>query len=335
MAEAPAQEQAPQAADVTQSTVSTEADDIQQALAVVEAAEGGGAEKPAPEEKAEAKGEKTEPEKKADEDDEKPPKGGPASVWASVRKKEQRLQKLQKDLENRDREFATTRQSIEDRLKQIEAREAELDQDPVKFLSKKGLTFDDLARRFLNDGKATPEEAARRMAQQQSETAKAYEERIAKLEAKIEERDVGRAVSIYRSDIKGALDAPELELLRSYDGAEDEVFEYAAKHAQKTGQALTPRDAALRIQAELQKRLEKLGSHQVVRNLLLNANGSGVQQRQAVSGQGQVPRGNGSPSGPKTLTNNLAATPPATEPDLDSLSEDELIKTVLRSVLDA
>lgn len=297
-------------------------DEIAAALAAVEAEGEPKAEEPKKEAKAD------EPEKK---DDKKEEDGPAAKGWAAVRRIEQKLTKRQKEFEQREQQTAARAQQLEETLKRVQQREAELDGDPVAFFAKKGLSFDDLAKRYLNDGKASPEEAGKRAAAQQSETLKAQEERLARIEQSIKQREIESHLSDYRSKIKTTLADAEFELLQAMPDAEAEVYEFADKWARKTNEVLTPRDAALKLQDEARKYLTSLSSHQAVRSLLTGANGA--QSKQVVSGQSQVPRGPGASS--KTLTNNLAATPAVSEPDFDSLSEDDQIQAALRLVQDA
>lgn len=321
------------AADVKNSEAVTDAtDEIAAALAAVEA-EGEPKEKAEPEPKKEAKDEEPAKEETKDEpkDEEKEPEGPAAKGWAAVRRVEQKLIKRQKEFEQKEQQWQARAAQLDEQMKRIQQREAELDADPVAFLGKKGLSFDDLAKRYLNNGQASPEEIARRASAQQNDTVKQQEERLARIEASIEQREMDAKVNEYRAEIKNTVAAADFELLRAWPDAEAEVLDFADKWAAQHREVLTPRDAALKLQAELQKQLAALSSHQAVRNLLAGANGA--QSKQVVSGQSQAPRGSG--ASPKTLTNNLAATPAAGDPDWESLSEDELIQAALRSVQDA
>jgi hypothetical protein len=298
--------------------------EIAAALAVVEA-ESGETQKEAAEETPKEGEEAAEEKKEEKPAEEAEPEGAPGRVWAAVRKREQKFQKAQKEFEAKQRAWDARAQEIDQRFKAIAERERLLEEDPVGYLTKKGLTFDDLARRHLNDGKATPEEAARRAAAQQGEAAKAQEERLARLEAAIQNREADAKLKEYKVDVKRELAGDDLELLRGWPDAESEVLEFADKWARTHKEVLTPREASLKLQTVLKQQLSGLSSNQAVRSLLL---GGSTQPKQEVRGQSQAPRGSG--ASPKTLTNNLAATPPADEPDFDSLSEEEQIQIALR-----
>jgi hypothetical protein len=270
---------------------------------------------------------KKDEEPKAEE--EKEPDGPAAKGWAAVRRVEQKLIKKQKEFDARAQEITAKAQQLDAKLKEIQEREALLDSDPIAYLNKRGLSFDDVAKRYLNNGAPSPEEAAKRAAAQGNDALKAQEERLARIESLIQQREAQAAVNQYRADVKETIAADEFELLRAWPDAEAEVLDFADKWAARHKQVLTPRDAAAKLQGELQKQLKHLSSHQAVRSLLTSAGNGAL--KQAVSGQSQAPRGNPGAS-PKTLTNNLAATPPAEEPDFDSLSEEDQIQAALRLV---
>lgn len=331
MSEAAAQTETSPNTNAAPPIEASEGDEIAAALAAVETAQGGaGAQaETRPQDTAETAPGDGKPEKAAaaaPKEEEKAPEGPAADGWAKVRKKEARLVKEQRAFEESQRQLAARAQQIEQQQKELQQQQAELEADPVAFLSKRGLSFDDLARRYVAGGKAEgaakpPTDAA----------AKAAEERIARLEQAIADRErkdaEARAMADYRSGIKAALGAEEFELLRAWPDAESEVEDFADKWARSRNEVLTPHDAAARLQEVLRKQLTTLSSHQVVRSLMTAA-GNGGQPKQEVSGQSQVPRGPG--ASPKQLTNHLAATPAAEAPDLDNLSEDEEILAALR-----
>lgn len=313
---------APQAAPETKTATETsESEQIAEALAAVEA-EG------PPEGKKEA-----EP-KAAKEGEEKPDesKGAAAKGWAAIRRVEQKIARQKKELEAKEQAANERLQQAEERQRKYEQSLRELDENPVEYFSKKGVTFDDLAKRYLGDGKPTPEELARRQATTVEQTVREQAAQIAEMKAMLERREIETHINAYRGDIKGALASDDLELLRAWPDAEAEVYQFANNWAERHKEVLTPRDAALKLQSELRKQLTNLSSHQAVRSLLTGA-GNSTQTKQAVPGQSQVPSKAG--VSPKTLTNNFAATPATGEPDFASLSEEEQIQAALRLVQDA
>ncbi len=299
-------------------------DEMAAALAAVEAAGEPDETKKEPDAKDEPKKEsKGEDDKDKDLDE----KGPAAKGWAAIRRLEQKYQKRAKEVEAKEQQINARIQQMEQHAKELQQRAQDLEQDPVAYLTKKGLSFDDLAKRYLNDGKASPEEMARRAQTQGSDEIRELKENQARLEAALQQSKIDKLVNDYRADIKGAIGSDDLELLRAWPDAESEVLDFANKWAEQKNEVLTPRDAALKLQEALRKQLSTLLSHQAVLKLV-NA-GNGAQLKQVVSGQGQVPRGQG--ASPKTLTNNLAATP-AAEPNLDPMDEEEELQAALRLV---
>jgi hypothetical protein len=302
------------AADVKQSQVSDETAEAEAMEAALAAVEGGG---DAPADKPTGGDEPKPADPK--EGEEKGPKE-PASWQAQLRKREKKLADERKAFREEQARSKGQTQTIDERIKAIEAREKELEENPVGVLAKKGLHFDDLARRYLNDGKPSEQEQARRGSEKQVSEVAQLKEQLTEVRDLLKRQGEEKLVGDYKATIKATLSGDEFELLRAYPEAEDEVYAFADKWAARTGQVLQPAEAAGKLQVEWRKQLERLASHKVVRDILA---------KQAVSGPSQVPQVKG--ASPKTLTNNLAATPAAGEPDWDCLSEDELIQAALRS----
>jgi hypothetical protein len=294
----------------------TEEQAIQSALAAMQAAE--------PQE-ASAAPDGAPAEAKADE--EKPPEGPAATGWARVAKKEKKLVERERAIKAQSEKTEQALAQINARMAELDAREKALDADPLAYLQKRGVTFDDLARRVIGDGKVSPEEAQRRGMTAQEARLKEIADRQERIERSIQEGEVKKHVDNYRAGITSTLAQPEFELLRGYPDAETEVYEFAEKWAAKTGEVLTQSQAAERLQAQFSKELDSLASNATVRSrLLAGANG---QPQRVSSGHSQVPQRQPGES-PKTLTNHLAGAPPRGEPDWASMSEDEQIAHALR-----
>lgn len=270
------------------------------------------------------------PAKAADATPEDKPEGPASRVWAGVRKKEQQIQKEAKAVKaERERNEASQRQLAE-RLASLEAREKALDADPLAYLKTKGVTFDDLARRVLSDGKQSPEEATRRGMTAQETALKEIAERQARLEKLLTDRDQqtqeSRYLTEYRASVKTTLADPQFALLAGYPDAEAEVFAFADGWAAKTGEVLTPADAAARLQKQFRDELSKLASNEAVRSLLQ----AGAHGQKPAVPSGQSPAPQRTDTSPKTLTNNLDGASSRGEPDWDAMSEDEQIAHALR-----
>lgn len=314
------------AVETTESTTpdlgGTVVDDFQAALDAVEASEK--SEQPAPEPEAEAKldGEAKAEEKDGEEDSDEEPKGPASRVWASVRKREQKLLAKRKEFEAVQQEWNGRLQNAEKRWQETQALAKEIEEDLPGFIARRGLSAEDVVRSLIGKKGEAPKPQPKA---EDDDRVKAQEERLARLEESIRQREIQAKVSEYRANIRATLATEEFELLRGLPDAETEVYELADKWANHRNEVLTPREAAEKLQIELRKQLEKLGSNPAVRKLL------GGADVRAGSGQSQAPRGNGTGS-PKTLTNNLAATPSADPPSLDALSEEDEFQAALRLV---
>jgi hypothetical protein len=319
-AAAPAETAGPGVAQETE-----DADEVAAALALVE-------DQPPEEAPAKVEPPKDEaPKQEAKPEEDEAPKGPAAKGWAAVRKREQRLAEQQKAFKSTQAQIQQQTQQITQRLQQIEEREAQLEKDPVAFLEKRGMTFDDLARRHLANGKASPQEEARRGAEAQKTEAQELRTQLAEVKDMLQRQEQTRVLNDYRADIGRTLATEDFELLRAYPDAASEVEAFAEKYAQTHGVVLSPQDAASKLQVEWRKQLSALSTHEVVKRHLL---GSGNGAHQQASGRSQVPQGSSgnAQSGPRTLTNNLAATPAADVPNRDDLSEEEELQAALRLV---
>lgn len=227
--------------------------------------------------------------------DGQPVDDGPAATgWAAIRKQEKRLVRERKELSERTKQ-------IQQRLEEIERRDREFDENPVEFMQRRGLTFDDLARRVLGEGKPSQEELQRRGTEQQTSEVKQLSEKIARLESMLASERETSMIAQYRSSVDDVMKGSEFELLRSMPDAAHEVMNLADRWAAERNELLSARDAAVKIQDEYRKHLEGLSTHEAVRRFF-GAAGSQQQKR----GRSQVPQGTG--ESPRTLTNNLAAT---------------------------
>lgn len=260
---------------------------------------------------------------KADEEtaetkEEEAPAGPAAKGWAKVRKKEERILRKEKELNQRNTQIEEAIKTLNARASKIEAAEKALDDDFVGVLTKRGITFDDIARRFLADGKVSPEEAARRGGEQKSGEVEELKKSVTELKSYIEKQNEERFISDYKGQLKDLMASEEFELLQAFPGAVDEIYEEADKLCRQTGEALQPREAASRMLEVRRQELSRLSSHQAVRSLFGQS-----------GGRGQAPQVS-KDSGPKTLTNKLAATPSPEPRDLSKLTPEEDFQEALR-----
>jgi hypothetical protein len=218
---------------------------------------------------------------------------------------------------------------------QMDSMKAELDryqggfkENPVEFIEKQGMTFDDLAKRVINDGAASPEEMIRRNSDRSASEIQQLRQELAQQRDIIQEQTNERYVREYQKDVKSVLQGEEFELLRGYPDSETLIFNLASMHATDQGEVLTPTDAARRIQSELTEQLKSLSQNEAVRRLL------GLQDapEKTKSPVVEATSNPGEQSKPQTLTNALAATPAAEVPDMSKMSEYELLREAAKLI---
>jgi len=252
-----------------------------------------------------------------------------SSRWAAIKRAEKRNLQVRNELKRERDELRKMRDELQSELEKSKSFRQSLEQDPIEALKGVGLTFEDLSNRVLNDGKASPDESIRRYAKSQEEELKKIREEQQKLQQYISTKEQQQLVNDYRAGIRKAIDGDQFELLKAYPDAEDEVFQLATLYAQEHGTVLTAEEAAGKIQDELKSRLETLASHDAVRRILEPSQDSSSEARRN-NGRSKEPVVSGKK--PRTLTNNLASTPPKTEPKSEELSEWDQIQEAAKLV---
>lgn len=115
-------------------------------------------------------------------------------------------------------------------IRQIEELEALKDQDPLEYLNKKGLKFDDIVQRALKNGEEpTPEDKIsalekkiEQMVKLQEEKERQKEEDAKKAKAEADEKAIASFKEKIKNDLSGNLDRYELI---NHEGAFDIVFD--------------------------------------------------------------------------------------------------------------
>jgi cell division protein FtsB len=260
----------------------------------------------------------TNPEEKPEE---KPEPDHYERSWAAIKAAEKRNLQERNQVKEQRQELDGLRQQLDAAQAQIAKLQGGFMDNPVEFLEKSGLTFDDLANRVLNDGAASPEELIRRTkSTQQSELEQLREEQV-KLRQTIQEQQNERMVREYQADVKKALQGDEFELMRDYPDAENLIFNLASSYASEHGEVLTPSDAARRVQSELVEQLKSLKKSAAVR-ALLGLQDAPTNENPSTEKIAKSPSGDET----KTLTNAISSTPPAEVPDRSKLSEYEILR---------
>lgn len=149
-------------------------------------------------------------------------------------------------------------------IKQMEELEALKDQDPLEYLNKKGLKFDDIVQRALKNGEEpTPEDKISALekrieqlvkAQEEKERQKEEDAKRAKQEA--DEKAIASFKEKIKNDISGNLDRFELI---NHEGAFDIVFDVIEEAwlADKTKPLMSIEEAADLVEAHFLEKYQK------------------------------------------------------------------------------
>ena len=248
--------------------------------------------------------------------------------WAAIKAAEKRNLAERTEVKEQRREMESMKAQMDSMKAELDRYQGGFKENPVEFIEKQGMTFDDLAKRVINDGAASPEELIRRNSDRSASEIQQLRDQIAKQGEMIQEQTNERYVREYQKDVKSVLQGEEFELLRGYPDSETLIFNLASMHATDQGEVLTPTDAARRIQSELTEQLKSLSKNEAVRRLL------GLQDAPEKTKSPVVPATSnpGEQSKPQTLTNALAATPAAEVPDMSKMSEYELLREAAKLI---
>lgn len=266
-----------------------------------------------------------------------PPQEPPKPVetdrsWAAIQRHEKKLRE-ERDAFKQDRSaFDKDQADVANLREQLNVLQGGLRDDPLKFLKDNGVPFDELAKRVLNEGSATPEELIRRNQESSQTEMEKLREQVSSLQKQNAERDNQRMIQEYQGEITQALKSDDFELLRAYPDANERVFELVSRFASQHGEVLTPVAAANRIQGEMRENLMSLASNQAVKALLGLQDAGAEETPPEPEEQSPQPIG-----GINTLTNSLAATPAAEQTNFDgssALSRYELLRRAALLVKD-
>lgn len=149
-------------------------------------------------------------------------------------------------------------------IKQIEELEALKDQDPLEYLSKKGLKFDDIVQRALKNGEEpTPEDKITALEKKIEQMIKAQEEkeRLKEEESKKAKQEADeKAIVSFKEKIKNQLsgDLDRFELI-NHEGAFDIVFDVIEESwlADKTKPLMKIEEAAELVEQHFLEKYQK------------------------------------------------------------------------------
>lgn len=197
-----------------------------------------------------------------------PPEGTPPP---DTKPKEDPMGKRFAALSRKEKEILNERQAIAAEKAAVEADKARMQKivtavanakaNPMALLTEAGVTYDELTRYILNDGKPSPEDRIAELDNKLEEERRARISAEEKRELERQQADeayITKMIDDYRKETNDHIASnPEAyESIIAYD-AQDEVFSAIRDHFAETGKILSPEEAAKQVEAELDSIIEK------------------------------------------------------------------------------
>jgi hypothetical protein len=218
-------------------------------------------------------------------------------------KLEMLLKREQQALE-RERLAKERERDVDGRFKRVEEFES-IKTNPKKALELLGLSYDELTQAMLADGSIPPEVQIRRLDEKleqfKSEQQKAEELRIEN-EKKLARENEERIITNFKGEISQYIkDNVSRYELTAFEEQQDLVFDVIDEHYNRTQKVMTIQEAADKVELYLEQKETKRKELSKIKTIWGMLPPPAQKQVQA---QIQTQK-------PKTLTNNLTASPPA------------------------
>lgn len=199
--------------------------------------------------------------------------GPVASKWEQIRQQERKLREERQQLLAQQHQMRLEQQAQQEQQQRqqqssVDFQEA-LRTDPFGTLEKAGISFDGLARRYLNGDTTatTPQATVGQPAQPSSELAELRKE-IAELKSLTQAQKEAEAKNAFQADVGQTLQSDNFAILAGHPQAVQEVTDYCALYYKQFGQVPSLTDAATAVQNTYVELLKKQTSHQAVREAL-------------------------------------------------------------------
>lgn len=234
--------------------------------------------------------------------------------WEKIAKLEAKQREEAAKFKAEREAFEKQQAEIKKQAEELSEKDRLLKEDPVAWFEKYAppKTYEHLTKRYLNQGKPSPEEKEtkliERLAALEARLEKEKEEKK-RQEEEVSMKAVQEQANKYREELKAELGRveesegeepkPVYELIRAFD-ADSEVENLVVLWANRKGELLTPQKAADMIEKELENQLPQL-----LKTRKLSALLNKPKEEPAKDGKAK------SHGSPKTLTNDLTAASPA------------------------
>jgi hypothetical protein len=190
-----------------------------------------------------------------------------APKFAALTRKEKEVRAREAALKARETEASKRWAEIESKSKSVAETEAgllaEMKRNPLKFMEKHGLSFDQMTEMQLNEQNPTPQMMIERM---KAELDEKYSKELAELKGSLtakekaaQDQAVERAVSEYKASISTFIkeNAETYELVANND-ATDLMFETAENFYQQTGQVPDLSKLAAAVEEHLEEQAREI-----------------------------------------------------------------------------
>jgi hypothetical protein len=150
----------------------------------------------------------------------------------------------------------------EKQLKEMEAKykgydsiDSSVKSDPLAFMQKYGITYNDLTRLVLNDNKPTPDMEVKSVKEEMANLRR----ELAQKEADAQKTQFESTIGAFKSEIKQFIDSAKdtYELLAMQDTPDEIVYNVISEHFNKTQKILTHKEAADHVEKYLEDEARK------------------------------------------------------------------------------
>jgi len=190
-----------------------------------------------------------------------------ASRFAALSRKEKEIRLREQKAEQERKAWEAEKKALQEKLSPYENLDEVVKANPLKFLSEKGITYEELTKQVLNDQNPTAERMIQNL---EEKLSRKYEAQLAELQKKIEEKEAQEAEQqleqqkqAYRAEINDYVTKNDKYELIALNNAQETVFEVILQHYEQTKAEGEPRvmeisEAADAVEAYLEEQASAL-----------------------------------------------------------------------------
>lgn len=199
-----------------------------------------------------------------------------AAKFAALGRKEKEIKAREKQLSDRQKALEEQLAGKEKEVESFKSLPERIKKDPLGVMKEHGLTFEQLAELYLNDGKPTEDQKLSEIEKRAMDRIEKLEKQLAEKEAKQTQEELDKQLNAYKAQITDFVNAPEndYELIRA-ENAVQLVFDVIEEHHNATadengenGQILSNKEAADAVEAYLLEQAKSKVSLNKVKKLM-------------------------------------------------------------------